>query len=80
MAPFNSALQTRQTPSGPPGVDPYVGVEDNRRLILGVAIFSIVLATLPVIGRFVSRRKSKLPWLTDDYLIVVAMVSSSFLF
>lgn len=75
MAHRLAFLSERQAP--PPGIPPQVafdGVEANRQLILGVSIFSIILGTLPVVGRFLSRKNNKLPFLTDDYLIVVALV------
>ena len=78
MAFVNGLLQGRQAhqPELPPGFDPMAGVQENRQLILGVSIFSIILATAPVIGRLSSRKGSKLPWKADDYLIIIATVSS----
>lgn len=46
----------------------------NIQQIYGVAIFCIVLATLPVLLRFIFRKTAKLRWMADDYLIVLATV------
>ncbi|KAI0395506.1 hypothetical protein F5Y17DRAFT_456903 [Xylariaceae sp. FL0594] len=59
----------------PPG-DPNAGVADNVRTIIGVSVFAIFLATVPVIARLIFRKISKLPWLADDYAIVVAALIS----
>ncbi|KAI1428589.1 hypothetical protein F5Y12DRAFT_800470 [Xylaria sp. FL1777] len=60
----------------PPG-DPNAGVAENIQTIIGVSVFSIVLATAPVIARLAFRKTSNLPWLLDDYTIVVAALISN---
>jgi len=60
----------------PPG-DPSVGVAENVRTIIGVSVFSIFLATAPVVARLIFRKTSKLPWMADDYTIVIAALISN---
>lgn len=57
--------------------DPNAGVANNKATLIGVSVFSIVLATAPVVARLIFRRASKLKWLADDYLIIIAAVFCS---
>ncbi|KAK4115989.1 hypothetical protein N656DRAFT_678482, partial [Canariomyces notabilis] len=42
-----------------------------------VSVFSIVLAGGATIARLIFRKTSKMPWLADDYLIIVAAIITS---
>lgn len=42
--------------------------------IIGVSVFSIILASAPVLARLFFRHSSKLPLLWDDWLIIIAAV------
>jgi hypothetical protein len=53
------------------------GVDANVSLIIGVAVFSIVLVTISIILRFVFRNISKAGLKADDYWMVVAAVRTS---
>jgi hypothetical protein len=74
-----SEIAARQAGGGgalPPG-DPNEGVAENVRTIIGVSVFSIVLATSSVVARLIFRKTSKIPWLSDDYFIVIAAIFSN---
>lgn len=73
---LSSLIQTIVARAAGP-VDPNAGVAENRRTIIGVSVFSVILATAPVIARLIFRRTSKLQWLADDYLIIVAALVSN---
>ena len=50
-------------------------LQDNRGPLILRAIYPLsALATLAVIGRFLSRKVMKMSWEIDDYAIVVALV------
>ena len=51
----------------------------NRRGVelLVIAVVILLLATLAVALRFVSRRIKRVRWAADDYMIIVALVSAS---
>ncbi|KAL1963601.1 hypothetical protein VTN77DRAFT_8046 [Rasamsonia byssochlamydoides] len=55
-----------------PDLDPSAGVAANIRTVIGVSVFSIVLAVVSTGLRFVFRKNRKLPWLLDDYMMVIA--------
>jgi hypothetical protein len=52
--------------------DPNSGVANNKATLIGVSVFVIVLSTASVAARLIFRRASKLQWLADDYLIIIA--------
>jgi hypothetical protein len=53
--------------------DSNVGVDQNVQTLIGIVIFSIVLATISVALRFLSRRCQKLQYKADDWLIAIAL-------
>lgn len=57
------------------GEDPDAGVRANIAKIIGVSVFSSVLAIASMTGRFVARKKNRQNWEADDWWILVAVVS-----
>ncbi|RYO94431.1 hypothetical protein DL766_002779 [Monosporascus sp. MC13-8B] len=70
---LTSEIGARQSPPGEPTADR----PDKVGMILGLCVFSIVMATGPVIARLIFRRASNLRWLNDDYTIIIAALISN---
>ncbi|KAI0475638.1 hypothetical protein GGR56DRAFT_522241 [Xylariaceae sp. FL0804] len=70
-------ISTRMAADQVPPGDPNRGVANNVRTIIGVSVFSIFLATSSVAARLIFRRTSKLPWMLDDYAIILAALISN---
>lgn len=59
------------------GGDPNAAIDRDIQTVLGVSAFSIVLATVPVTLRFLSRRSQNSSFKADDWLIVIALARPS---